>query len=66
MIDTSEDTLIDEVAGRLSRAYPSVPPETVTAVVRATHMIFDGRPVRDFVRLLVERRANGELAKLAN
>lgn len=66
MIDTSEGTLIDEVADRLSRAYPNVPPDTVVAVVRATHMIFDGRPVRDFVPLLVERRANGELAKLAS
>lgn len=65
MIDTSEETLIEQVADRLTRTYPTVPPEIVIAMVHDIHTEFDGRPVRDFVPLFVERRAGGELAKLA-
>jgi len=38
--------------------------ETVTTVVHRNHARFDGRPVRDFVPLFVERGARQELAKL--
>lgn len=65
MIDTSEETLIEQVADRLTRTYPTVPPEVVTAIVHGIHTEFDGRPVRDFVPLFVEGRAGGEVAKLA-
>jgi hypothetical protein len=36
----------------------------VTAVVRGVHARFDGRPVREYVPLLVERFASQELALL--
>ncbi len=45
------------------RKYPAVPPDTVAAVVRGTYARFDGRPLRDYVPLLVERRARSELVK---
>jgi hypothetical protein len=37
---------------------------TVADVVHKLRTKFDGRPVRDFVPLLVERNAQAELAKL--
>ncbi len=65
MIDTTEETLIEQVTDRLTRTYPTVPPEIVIALMNDIHTEFDGRPVCDFVPLFVERRAGGELAKLA-
>jgi hypothetical protein len=43
-----------------------VPPETVTTVVHHNHARFDGRPIREFVPLFVERNSRHELAKLAS
>ena len=39
-------------------------PLTVADVVQKMHAKFDGRPIRDFVPLFVERNARAELAKL--
>lgn len=50
---------------RLSQSYPALPEDTVATVVHLNHARFDGRPVRDFVPLFVERSARQELAKLA-
>ncbi|SHQ68280.1 Uncharacterised protein [Mycobacteroides abscessus subsp. bolletii] len=52
--------LVDDLQGR----HPSVTRDVVDAVVRAVHARFDGSPVRDYVPLLVERRAREELALL--
>jgi hypothetical protein len=41
-----------------------VTPATVADVVRNMHAKFEGRPVRDFVPLFVERNAEAELAKI--
>lgn len=65
MIATTEEALIEQVADRLARRYPAVALETVNAVVHRSHARFDGRPVRDFVPLLVERSAAAALAKVA-
>ncbi len=65
-MNTSEAALIEEVADRLTRKYPTVSPETVNTVVHQHHAEFDGRPVRAFVPLFVERRARAHLAKLAS
>jgi hypothetical protein len=61
VIDLSEQTIIDQVADRLTRKCPTIPAETVIAVVRGVHARFDGRPVREYVPLLVERFAGEEL-----
>src|ERR1700750_2499927 len=53
-----------EVGERLRLSSPTGPPDTVTIVVHRNHARFDGRPVRDFVPLFVERGANKELARL--
>jgi hypothetical protein len=62
VIELSEQTVIDEVADRLTRKYPTIPPDTLTAVVQGVHARFHGRPVREYVPLLVERFAGDELA----
>jgi hypothetical protein len=62
VIELSEQTVIEEVADRLTRKYPTIPPDTLTAVVQDVHARFDGRPVREYVPLLVERFAGDELA----
>jgi hypothetical protein len=49
---------------QFSGIYPAVPPGTVATVVRGIHARFDGRPLRDYVPLLVERRARSELVKV--
>jgi hypothetical protein len=64
VIQLSEQQVIDQIAQRLSEAYTAVATETVGRVVRDKHADFQGRPVRDFIPLFVERRARAELATL--
>lgn len=64
MVEFSEQQIIDQIAERLTGIHPDVSPEAVTRVVRQEHARFNGRPVRDFVPLFVERYAKRELAKL--
>ena len=61
----SEQTAIGEVVERLTNKHPAVPPSTVADIVHKMHAKFDGRPVRDFVPLFVERHARAELAKIS-
>lgn len=64
MVEAGEWTAIQHVVDRLKQSYPPVPPDTVTTVVHRNHARFDGRPVRDFVPLFVERDARQQLAKI--
>ncbi len=64
MIELSEQQIIAGVADRLTTKYPTVSAEIVTAVVRGVHARFHGRPVREYVPLLVERFAGQELELL--
>lgn len=64
VIQLSEQQIIDQIADRLSGRYPSVPVDAVARVVHAHYARFDGRPVRDFIPLFVERHARAELAQL--
>jgi hypothetical protein len=66
MVESSEWTAIQHVVERLKVNYPAVPPDTVTTVVHHNHARFDGRPIREFVPLFVERHSRQELAKLAS
>lgn len=65
VIELSEQTIIDQVADRLTEKYPTIPPDAVMAVVQGVHARFDGRPVREYVPLLVERFAGMELDRLS-
>jgi hypothetical protein len=60
---SSEAALIDEVRERLLRRFSRVPQDEITASVAQAHARFTHSRVRDFVPLLVERRAVAELAK---
>jgi hypothetical protein len=64
VIESSERTVIDQVVDRLAMKYPSVPGEKVADVVNDCYARFDGRPIRDYVPLFVERGARAQLAAL--
>jgi len=64
VIELSEQTVIDEVVARLTSRYPAIPKETVESIVHDVYARFDGRPLRDYVPLLVERNAKSELERL--
>lgn len=59
----SETMLIDQVVERLSSRYADVAPDRVADVVRNAHARFEQSPIREFVPLLVERRAHAELSR---
>ena len=63
-VGASEWSAIEQLVDRLRNNYPHVPADTVATVVHHTHARFDGRPVRDFVPLFVERGAKEELTRL--
>ena len=65
MADTSEQTRITELVARLTNDYSTLTPDTVAEVVGDMHAAFDGSRVREFVPLLVERRARTALAELS-
>lgn len=64
MIELSEQQIIDQLAERLAILFAEVEGAYVARVVREEYARFDGRPIRDFIPLLVERKAKSELARL--
>jgi hypothetical protein len=64
VIELSEQTIIDQIVMRLAGRYPTISASTVATVVRDVHSRYDGRPLRDFVSLFVERNARSELDRL--
>lgn len=62
MPEISESLLIAEVEKRLSSTYVDLPRDRVSSAVQSARARFDTSPIRDFVPLLVERRAGAELA----
>ena len=60
----SEQTVIDQLVVRLTSRYPAISESTVSMVVRDIHAKYDGRPLRDFIPLFVERNAKNELERL--
>jgi hypothetical protein len=61
----SETLSIDEVVQRLTTRYADLPPEQVAGAVQSAHSRFEQCPIREFVPLLVERRARAELSRNA-
>ena len=58
-----ERAQIDAVQRRLAQKYAELPHDHVAAVVRRVYGRFNQSTVRDYVPLLVERRATEELAR---
>lgn len=65
MVGAGEWAAIEQLVDRLKQSYPDVSPDAIVTVVHQNHARFDGRPVRDFVPLFVERGAKRELSQLA-
>lgn len=61
----NEQRGVDEVIDRLAEKYPGVDRSTIEAIVAEEHEAFDGSPVRDFVPVLVEKRAKQRVKELA-
>lgn len=57
----TEEQRLDAVRDRLARRFPDLDPDLVDRAIDIAHHRFDGRPVRDFVPLLVERAATATL-----
>ena len=64
MAHNDEAHVVNEVAERLRLRFPSIPEETVRAVVAASHAGLVG-PVRAYVPLLVEHQARQRLSELS-
>jgi hypothetical protein len=64
MIESSEQQHIDQLAERLAEVYADVEPDRVVRVVQEEYSRFDGRPIRDFIPLFVERCSTERLSKL--
>jgi hypothetical protein len=64
VIELSEQTVIEQLVDRLTNRYPAIAQSVVARVVLETHARFEGRPVRDFIPLLVERNAKNALDRL--
>ena len=60
----SEHDLLNEIEERLINSYAELNPQQVYATVEQAHATFQQSVIRDFIPLLVERRARRELASL--
>jgi hypothetical protein len=65
LTEVSERRLIDQVVERLISRFPALDPVTVLEVVGEIHRRYDGRPVREYIPLFVERNAVTELNSLS-
>ncbi|MCW2730767.1 MAG: Uncharacterized protein JWR13_1583 [Mycobacterium sp.] len=52
-----------QVEERLTSKYADLPPDRVSMAIQQAHARFEQSKIRDFVPLLVERRARAELTK---
>ena len=52
---------IDEVIQRLQERFPDLSGEQIRQAVTDAHRAFEGRPIRDFVPVFVERAAKAVL-----
>ncbi|WP_448620674.1 three-helix bundle dimerization domain-containing protein [Geodermatophilus sp. URMC 65] len=61
----AEDELraLEEVLRRLTDRFPEVPAEVVSGIVWAERQRLDGRPIREFMPLLVERASADQLRR---
>lgn len=64
MNELTEQQVIDQLADKLVPIYPGVEPDKVSRVVHKEYARYQGRPIREFVPLLVERHAKEELNRL--
>ena len=63
MTDEAETRALAVVAERMRDRFPNLPPDIVDAAVARFHREYDGRPIREFVPLLVERQVREHLSR---
>jgi hypothetical protein len=61
LIQVNEETLLADIERRLVSEFPHIPPMVVDTLIRKQHARFEASRIRDFVPLLVEKRARREL-----
>ena len=61
-----EETLLADVERRLIDEFPHMSPTAVNTVIRQQHARFEASRIRDFIPLLVEKRARRELTHTVN
>lgn len=59
-----EQSRVADAEGRLRARFPHLPADEVARAVQLSHRELDDAPVRDFVPILVEKRARELLAGL--
>ena len=62
----SERELLDEVVRLLEGKFVQLPVGLIATVIEDAYMHFEQSAIRDYILLLVERRAHKELARLAS
>ena len=62
----TDQTSVDEIVERLSTRFPEQQTDVIRRVVAETYAEFDDAPVRDFVAVLVEKKAKKTLKRLAD
>ncbi|TFC84321.1 hypothetical protein E3T28_00460 [Cryobacterium sinapicolor] len=61
MSTESERNAVAKVVDRLVERFPHIPRESIERAVLEEHTALEGRPIRDYVPVLVERGATGRL-----
>jgi len=59
-----EGRALSQVAERLQASFPDVDSTTINQVVEQFHHTYDGRPIREFIPIMVEREARDHLHHL--
>lgn len=52
---------VAKIVDRLAERFPHIPRQSIERAVLEEHKALDGRPIRDYVPVLVERGAKGRL-----
>ncbi|MFC6355047.1 three-helix bundle dimerization domain-containing protein [Luethyella okanaganae] len=61
--DIEEEKAVGQVIDRLAARYPQLPYAHIGDVVRSELRVFDGRPIRTYVPVLVEHEARALLRR---
>jgi hypothetical protein len=62
MIRVTEHTALTDVQRRLAAEFPHATPDDLSAAITHAYNRFSTSPIRDFIPLLVEKRARRQLA----
>ncbi len=61
MNDLDEDKAVADVVERLAERFPSIPRNRVEEIVEGERRALEGKPIRDYIPVLVEHGAKARL-----